>query len=159
MGQISKIFHWRVHFPPKHKDRGLEYFRPGIFTNFGRPLTENFSLVFLTSVRLELGIAFWGATKWVKFPIFRPRRENFAPEHDTSGLESILPGNFTHFGRPMVENYDLVVLTVVRVNGCFDHRATKICVRSFWPTCDQELFLKGAINGGLKSLAWVSKFG
>ncbi len=62
---------------------------------------------------------------------FLPWRENFALEHDASGLESILPGNFTHFGRPTVENYDSVILTVVRVNGGFDHRATKICVRSF----------------------------
>ncbi len=44
-------------------------------------------------------------------------RENFAPEHDASGLESIPPGNFTHLGRPMVENYDSIILTIVRVNG------------------------------------------
>ncbi len=63
---------------------------------------------------------------------FLPWRENFAPEHDAIGLESIPPPrNFTHFGRPMVENYDSVVLTVVQVNCGFDHRATKICVRSF----------------------------
>ncbi len=62
---------------------------------------------------------------------FLPRRENFAPEHDTSGLESIRPGNFTHFDCSMVENYDLVVLTVVRVNGGFDRRATKIRVQLF----------------------------
>ncbi len=62
---------------------------------------------------------------------FLPWRENFAPEHDASGLESIPPGNVTHFGRPPAENYDLVVLTVVRVNGGFDHHATKIRVRSF----------------------------
>ncbi len=62
---------------------------------------------------------------------FLPWRENFTTEHDTSCLESIPPGNFTHFGHPTVENYDLVVLTVVRVNGGFDHRATKIRVRLF----------------------------
>ncbi len=59
-----------------------------------------------------------------------PWRENFAPEHDASGLESIPPGNFTHLGRRTVKNYDSVVLTVVRVNGGFDCRATKIHVRS-----------------------------
>ncbi len=58
-------------------------------------------------------------------------RENFAPVLDASGLESIPPGNFTHFGRSMVENYDSVVLTIVRINGGFDRRATKIRVRSF----------------------------
>ncbi len=62
---------------------------------------------------------------------FLPWRENFAPEHDASDLESIPRGNFTHFGRPMAENYDLVVLTVVRVNGGFDLRVTKIRVWSF----------------------------
>ncbi len=56
---------------------------------------------------------------------FLPWRENFAPEHDASGLESIPPGNFTHFGRTMAQNYDLVVLTVMRVNGGFDHRAAR----------------------------------
>ncbi len=59
---------------------------------------------------------------------FLPWRENFAPERDASGLESSPPGNFTHFGRPTVENYDSVVLTVVRpksVFGHFDHRATR----------------------------------
>ncbi len=60
-----------------------------------------------------------------------PWRENFAPEHDASGLESIPPGNFTHFDRRTVENYDSVVLTVGRVNGGFDRRATKIRVWSF----------------------------
>ncbi len=45
---------------------------------------------------------------------FFPRRENFAPEHTTSGLESIPPGNFTHFGHPTAENFDSVFLTVVR---------------------------------------------
>ncbi len=62
---------------------------------------------------------------------FLPWRENFAPEHDSSGLESIPPGNFTHFCRPTDENFDSVVLTVVRVNGGFDRRVTKIRVRSF----------------------------
>ncbi len=46
---------------------------------------------------------------------FWPWRDYFVPEHDASGLESIPPGNFTHFGRPTVENYDSVVLTVVRI--------------------------------------------
>ncbi len=87
---------------------------------------------------------------------FLPWRENFTPEHDASGLESIPPENFTHFARPMVENYDSVVLTVVRVNGGFDRRATKIRVRSFWPSCDQELSQKGVTNGGLKSYGWLS---
>ncbi len=45
---------------------------------------------------------------------FLPWRENFALEHDASGLESIPPGNFTHFGRPTPENFDSVFLTVVR---------------------------------------------
>ncbi len=58
-------------------------------------------------------------------------RWNFAPEHDTNGLESITPGNFTHFGRPKAENYDSVVLTFLQVNGGFDRRATKIRVRLF----------------------------
>ncbi len=69
---------------------------------------------------------------------FLPWRENFTPEHDASGLEIIPPGNFTHFCHPTVENYDSVVLTAVRVNGGFDHRATKIRVQSFSPSCDQE---------------------
>ncbi len=38
-------------------------------------------------------------------------RENFAPEHVASGLESIPPGNLTHFGRLTVENFDSVFLT------------------------------------------------
>ncbi len=41
---------------------------------------------------------------------FLPWRENFAPEHDASGLESIPPGNFSHFGRRTAENLDLVFL-------------------------------------------------
>ncbi len=56
---------------------------------------------------------------------FLPWRENFALENDASGLESIPPGNFTHFGRPMIENYDSVVFTIERVNGGFNRRATK----------------------------------
>ncbi len=44
---------------------------------------------------------------------FFPWRENFGSEHDASGLESIPPGNFTHFCCPMVENYESVFLTVV----------------------------------------------
>ncbi len=66
-----------------------------------------------------------------KISKFLPWREKFASEHDASGLESISPGNFTHFCRPMVENYELVFLTVVQVNGDFDRSATKIHVRSF----------------------------
>ncbi len=62
---------------------------------------------------------------------FLPWRENFTLEHDASGLESIPPGNFTHFGRHTVENYDSVVLTIVRVNGGFDCHATKIRVQLF----------------------------
>ncbi len=62
---------------------------------------------------------------------FLPQRENFAPQHDTSGLESIPPGNFTHFCCPTVENYELVFLIAMRVNGGFDRRATKIHVWSF----------------------------
>ncbi len=58
-------------------------------------------------------------------------RDNFTLEHDASGLEIIPPENFTHFGRPTLKNYDSVVLTVVRVNGGFDRRVTKIRVRSF----------------------------
>ncbi len=64
---------------------------------------------------------------------FLPWRENFAPECDASGLESTPPGNFTHFCRPMVKNYNSVVLTIMRVNGGFDHRATKIRVRVVRP--------------------------
>ncbi len=79
-------------------------------------------------------------------------RENFAPEHDASGLESIPPGNLTHFGRPTAKNLDSVVLTIVRVNGGFDRCATKIRVWSFWPSCDQELSQKGATNGGLSGI-------
>ncbi len=37
---------------------------------------------------------------------FLPWRENFAPEHDASCLESIPRRNFTHFGRPTAENYE-----------------------------------------------------
>ncbi len=62
---------------------------------------------------------------------FLPWRENFTPEHDATGIESIPPGNFTHFCRLTVENYESVFLIIVRVNGGFDRRATKIHVRSF----------------------------
>ncbi len=41
-------------------------------------------------------------------------RENFVSTHDASGLESIPPGNFTHFCRPTVENLDSFLLTIVR---------------------------------------------
>ncbi len=67
---------------------------------------------------------------------FLPWRENFGLEHDASGLESLPPGNFTHFCRPMVENYESVFLTVVRPKsmfGRFDHRATIILSRYFLP--------------------------
>ncbi len=64
------------------------------------------------------------------FQIFALERE-FCSEHDASSLESIPPGNFTHFCRPTPENFDSVFLTVVRVNGGFDRRATKIHVWSF----------------------------
>ncbi len=43
-----------------------------------------------------------------------PWRENFATEHDASGLESIPPGNFTHFGLPEAKNFDSVFLTIVQ---------------------------------------------
>ncbi len=45
---------------------------------------------------------------------FLPWGENFAPEHDANGLESIPPGNLTHFGRPISENFDSVFLADVR---------------------------------------------
>ncbi len=60
-------------------------------------------------------------------------KENFAPEHDASGLESIPPGNFTHFCRPAVKNFESVFLTVMRVNGGFDRRATIILSQFFRP--------------------------
>ncbi len=66
-----------------------------------------------------------GCDKMGQISKFLPWRENFAPEHDASGLGSIPPGNFTHFGRPTVENYNSVVSTVVRVNGGFDRRVTR----------------------------------
>ncbi len=50
----------------------------------------------------------------VQISKFLPWRENFGAEHDASGLESIPPGNFTHFCRPIAENFNLVFLTVVR---------------------------------------------
>ncbi len=62
---------------------------------------------------------------------FLPWRENFAPEYDASCLESIRSGNFTHFSRPTIKNYESVFLTVVVVNGGFDRRATKIYVGRF----------------------------
>ncbi len=80
-------------------------------------------------------------------------RENFATEHDASGPESIPPGNFTHFCRPTVKKYESVFLTIVRVNGGFDHPATKIHVQLFWPSCDyypiSVLLANCATNGEL----------
>ncbi len=64
---------------------------------------------------------------------FLPWRENFTLEHDASGVKSIPPGNFTYFSRPTTKNYKLVFLTVLRVNGGFDRRATIILSRYFRP--------------------------
>ncbi len=77
---------------------------------------------------------------------FLPWRENFGPEHKSSGLESIPPENFTQFCRPTVKNYKSVFLTILRVNmvvltvvrpksmfGRFDRRATIILSRYFRP--------------------------
>ncbi len=89
---------------------------------------------------------------------FLPWRENFAPEHDAIGLEIIPSGNFPYFCRPTPENFDSVFLTVVRVHGGFDHRATKIMFRRFdhCATTIQShyypisvLSTNGATNGGL----------
>ncbi len=89
-----------------------------------------------------------------------------------NGPESFPPGFFTHFGCSRAENYESVFLTVVRPNGAFDWRATRIYVRSFWPLCDQERPPKSGPNGGLnnffgkrsifwgncKKLFWILKF-
>ncbi len=47
------------------------------------------------------------------------------------GPESFPPGFFTSFWRLMAGNYESVFLTVMRPNGAFDQRATKIYVWSF----------------------------
>ncbi len=97
------------------------------------------------------------------------RREYFASYLYANGLP---PGFFTHFGRPTLEkyesfspgfftpfwramagNYESVFLTIMRPNGTFNRRATKIYVWSFWPLCDQERHQKSAINGGLIMVA------
>ncbi len=58
-------------------------------------------------------------------------RGNFAPEHEPVVSKVSLLEISPYYGRPTVENYNLVVLTVVRVNGGFDWHATKIRVWSF----------------------------
>ncbi len=65
-------------------------------------------------------------TRWVKI-------ENFDQEYFASDLYAnhLLPGFFTHFGRPTAGNYESVFLTVVRPTGAFDLRATKTWVRFF----------------------------
>ncbi len=79
--------------------------------------------------------------------------EIFALEREFRfGTWRIPPGNFTHFCRPTIKNYELVFLTLVRVNGGFDCRVTKIHVWSFWPSCDyysiSVFSTNDATNGG-----------
>ncbi len=54
----GKNFSGREYFAPKHKGRGPKCFPPAIFTNFGRPLDENFGWSFCE-----------GEIKCIKFPI------------------------------------------------------------------------------------------
>ncbi len=72
MGQISKFLPWREIFALEHDASGLESIPPGNFIYFGQPTTKNFNLVFLPDGQPEPGIAFLGATKWVKFLNFCP---------------------------------------------------------------------------------------
>ncbi len=98
--------------------------------HFGRPMAENFDWLFLTGVRPESEIIIL-SDQMGQISKFFPWIEYFAPKLDASGPESFSPGIFNYFGCPTAENFDLVFLTSVRVNGAFDRRATKVYVLPF----------------------------
>ncbi len=122
---ISKIFHWREFFAPETEGRSPECFPPVIFMNFGRLLDENFGSVFLTVVRPEAGIAFWGATKWSNFQIFALERE-FCSGTWRQWSRNYPFWKFHPFLPPHGRKLQI---------GLFDRRASKWW---FWPSCDQN---------------------
>ncbi len=100
-------------------------------------------MVLLIGVRPKPGFSHFEVRPWVKFLKFWPEETS---DLYSNGPESFPPGFFTPFWRPTAGNYELVFLTIVRPNGTFDRRATKIYVRSFWPLCDQERLQKSVTN-------------
>ncbi len=104
-------------------------------------------MMLLTGVRSKPGFGLFDVRPWVKFSKFWPGKTS---DLYANGPESFPQKFFTTFGGPMAEIYESVFLTVVRPNGAFDWRATKIYVGSFWSLCDQEGLQKSATNGGLK---------
>ncbi len=87
------------------------------FHHFCCPMTKNFDSVCLTFVRPEPVIAFWGATKWIKFPNFCPGKR-------------ILLQNMT----PVVSKVSLLEILPI-----FAAPQPKISIRTFWLLCDQNL--------------------
>ncbi len=116
-GQISKFLPWRENFAPEHDANGLESILPGNFPHFCHPMPENFDSVFLTVVLSEPEIAFWDATKWVKFPNLWPG-------------ERILLQNMT----PVASKVSLLEISPI-----FATPRPKISIWSFWPLCYQNL--------------------
>ncbi len=92
---------------------------PGNFTHFGRPTPENFDSVFLTVVRPEPGIAFWGTTKWVKFPNFCPGERILLPNM-TPVVSKVSSWKFHPFWSPHGQKLRI---------GLFDRRATRNCLK------------------------------
>ncbi len=132
MGQISKFFPWREYFAPELYACEPKSFPPGFFTHFGRPTDKNYDSVSLTEVR--------------------PNGSNFQNFH----LEIVFRSKtWRQWSRkfPSMIFYPFLARHLQKLRICFfDRRATKICVRSFWPLCDQERPQKSATNGGLKKI-------
>ncbi len=118
MSKISKIFHWREYFSPELEGRGPECFPPVIFSwkfyPFWPPLGRKFRFGLFDRRVTITWDRILRCDKMSQISKFLHWRENLAPEHNASGLESIPPENFTHIGHPEAKNFDSVLLTVVR---------------------------------------------
>ncbi len=117
-----------------------------IFYRFGRPTPENSiwslwpwcdQMVLLTGVRLKPGFGTFEVRPWVKFSKFWPGDTS---DLYANGPKRLPPGFFTYFRRPTAENSDSVVLIMVRPNGAFERRTTKIWPRSFWDATMGQMF-------------------
>ncbi len=88
-------------------------------------------MVLLTGVRPEPMFSLFEVRPWVKFSKFRPGETS---DLYANGVESFLPGFFTHFGRPTAENYYSIFLMGMGPKpgfGALDRRATISLFRYF----------------------------
>ncbi len=83
------------------------------------------------------------------------RREYFALNLYANGLRLRF---FTHFGRPIAENYESVFLNVVRPVGAFDRCASKIYFWSFWGATMGQIFKISTTRDFGPLRQWSRKF-